>query len=292
MRKAIITTTINEPTKATKAYAQMSDWDFIVVGDTSTPHEKYKKLDGCTYLSPESQEKIDKSLSDMLGWKTIQRRNMGFIYAKNYDIIATVDDDNIPLDNWGHIFNGEHINKYTPNDIFFDPLYPTKHNHLWHRGFPLQHISKRQNYTHEIVKSPVFDVQANLWNGDPDIDAVCRMIYSPEVTFDDITEYYYSDTPGPFNSQNTILKKKVLKDYFCFDKCGRMDDIFGSYIIQKLGYKVCFGPPTVYQERNEHNVTTDMKNEYIGYENVKDILNNEDFIFKNSYNRYKELMRL
>ena len=75
-----------------------------------------------------------------------------------------------------------------------------------------------------------------------------------------------------------------------FDKVGRMDDIFGSYILQKKGFNVVFGPPSVYQDRNEHDLTVDMKKEYIGYENVKDIINDESFIPCNTYNRYREIV--
>jgi hypothetical protein len=74
-----------------------------------------------------------------------------------------------------------------------------------------------------------------------------------------------------------------------FDNVGRMDDIFASYILQKKGFNVVFGPPTVYQDRNEHDLTEDMKKEYIGYENVKDILNDTSFISFDSYNRYREV---
>lgn len=317
MKKAIVTTTINPPTKASLAYAAKRDWDFIVVGDTKTPHADYEALDGCIYLSPEKQESIDKQLSDMLGWKTIQRRNMGFVYAnsQDYDVIATVDDDNIPLEGWGEMFEGfrpissnvlrrthpsspiiepvaPRIREYTPTECkFFDPLAVTKHHHLWHRGFPLQHVSQRLGLASKLIESPVFDIQANLWNGDPDVDAVCRMIHNPEVEFSDVTSYYCSSAIAPFNSQNTLLSSRVLKDYFVFDRCGRMDDIFGAYIVQKLGYKVCFGPPTVYQERNPHDLTEDMKKEYIGYENVQHILGSEEFIHKPSYERYRELMQ-
>lgn len=75
-----------------------------------------------------------------------------------------------------------------------------------------------------------------------------------------------------------------------FDKVGRMDDIFGSYLLQKKGFNVVFGPPSVYQDRNEHDITEDMKKEYIGYENVKDILNDTSFISFDSYNRYREVV--
>jgi len=75
-----------------------------------------------------------------------------------------------------------------------------------------------------------------------------------------------------------------------FDKVGRMDDIFGSYILQKKGFSVVFGPPTVYQDRNEHDLTIDMKKEYIGYENVRNIIDDESFIPFDSYNRYREVV--
>ena len=287
MRKLIVTTTINEPTKATQMFAKMNGWDFLVVGDKKTPHDKYKNYN---YLHPEEQEKLDKPLSDMIGWNCIQRRNLGFVYAlKNgYDYIATVDDDNIPLDNWGEFFKPQKIDVFSTKFKFFDPLSVTNYNHLWHRGFPLQHVHKKNEVTQTKKFFEKFDVQANLWNGDPDIDAVCRMIYAPECKF--TNSWYTTDCMTPFNSQNTILSKDALRHYFMFDKVGRMDDIFGSYILQKKGFKVVFGPPTVYQDRNEHDLTIDMKKEYIGYENVRNIIEDESFIPFDSYNRYREVV--
>ena len=44
MKKIIVTTTINEPTEATLKYCQKKDWDFIIVGDTKTPHNSYISL--------------------------------------------------------------------------------------------------------------------------------------------------------------------------------------------------------------------------------------------------------
>lgn len=290
MKKLIVTTTINEPTKATKKFKNIDGWDFLVVGDKKTPHESYKEYN---YLSPEDQENISKSLSDMIGWNCIQRRNFGFIYAlkNNYDYIATIDDDNIPYDNWGeHWFNCalDSVCSYSTHFDFFDPLSVTKYNHLWHRGFPIQYVNCKNNIVCNKQPKINFDVQANLWNGDPDIDAMCRMIYKPECFFDD--EWFTTSNYTPFNSQNTILTNKALKYYFMFDKVGRMDDIFGSYMLQKKGFKVIFGPPTVYQARNEHDLTIDMKKEYIGYENVINILEEETpFVPMDSYNKYLEI---
>ena len=47
MKKAIITTTINEPTKATFKFckiAEQRDWTFVIIGDTKTPHHLYNEL--------------------------------------------------------------------------------------------------------------------------------------------------------------------------------------------------------------------------------------------------------
>ena len=289
-KKLIVTTTINKPTVAVKKFAKLEGWDLVVVGDTKTPHEEYKSYN---YLHPEDQEKIDKTLSDIIGWGCIQRRNMGFLYGlqHGYDYVATIDDDNIPYDNWGKFFNEKSIKVYSTDFKFFDPLSVTNYKHLWHRGFPLQHIHKKNNVSSKTVVSSLigdFDIQANLWDGDPDIDAICRMIYAPECKFNN--SWYTTTDLAPFNSQNTILSKNALEHYFMFENVGRMDDIFASYFLQKKGFKVVYGPPTVYQDRNEHDLTIDMKKEYIGYENVKDIIVDESFIPMTGYNSYREIV--
>ena len=101
--KYIITTTINNPTEAIHKFDQMQDWKLIVIGDKKTPSD-YNLVNGI-YLSPEDQENYDKDLSDAIGWNCIQRRNFGLLKAFELgaEVIATIDDDNIPLDNWGKI---------------------------------------------------------------------------------------------------------------------------------------------------------------------------------------------
>ena len=48
---------------------------------------------------------------------------------------------------------------------------------------------------------------------------------------------------------------------------GRMDDIWAAYYIQAKGCKVVFAKASVYQDRNVHDLVRDMKQEYLGYEN-------------------------
>ena len=147
MKKYIITTTINNPTEAIHKFDEMHDWKLIVIGDKKTP-VNYKLKNGI-YLTPEDQENYDKDLSDAIGWNCIQRRNFGLIkaYELGADIVATIDDDNIPLDNWGNnlmISKEINLDYYLTDEIAFDPLSVTNHKNLWHRGFPLQLLSKRK----------------------------------------------------------------------------------------------------------------------------------------------------
>ena len=101
MKKVIVTTTINPPTKAVKLFQAMKEWDLVVIGDLKTPKDYH--LERGLYMDPAAQEKYDKELSDAIGWNCIQRRNFGLLIAHDMkaDIVAVVDDDNIPLAGWG-----------------------------------------------------------------------------------------------------------------------------------------------------------------------------------------------
>lgn len=269
MKKVIVCTTINSPTKAIEKYDAMSDWLLVVVGDHKTP-ESYHLKNG-VYLSPDDQVKISSKLSDLIGWNCIQRRNFGLLYAFNLgaDVICTVDDDNIPLDNWGEellVNSNLALKQFNTKEFAFDPIGATNYRNLWHRGFPLELIPNR-SYNHSSVVEIIPDIQADFWNGDPDIDAICRLEHKPECEFNDDCFPFTSDKLSPFNSQNTFINRKVAADYFLFPHVGRMDDIWAAYYVLSKGNKVVYNKATVYQDRNIHNLIEDMKKEYIGYEN-------------------------
>ncbi|WP_109486756.1 hypothetical protein [Occallatibacter savannae] len=268
MKKVIVTTTINPPTEAIRKFDSMPDWHLIVAGDRKTPEYR---LERGTYLSPEDQEKYDPLLSEAIGWNSIQRRNFAFLAAHDMhaDIIALVDDDNIPFEGWGQnllIGREVEVNYYETDLDAFDPVGATNHPHLWHRGYPIQLIPRR-DYYHRTRRTVTPDVQADFWNGDPDVDAICRLEHAPECKFDDSFFPMAANKPGPFNSQNTFLAGHCLKDYMVFPHVGRMDDIWPSYYFQARGYQVIWNKASVYQARNEHDLVRDMQQEYIGYEN-------------------------
>ncbi len=277
MKKYIISTTINSPTLAIKKFDNLKGWKLIVAGDLKTPID-YKLKNGL-YLGPKDQIKISKKLSDLIGWNCIQRRNFAMIAAfkEGADLVATIDDDNIPFANWGKdllIQKDCTIKKYYTNEIAFDPLSVTNHSHLWHRGFPIQILKNKNNKKKSRSKRSSFDIQADFWNGDPDIDAICRMEHYPECRFNKFDFPFCSNKYSPFNSQNTYLTRDVIKHYFLFPHIGRMDDIWASYYVQAKGFKVLYNKPSVYQDRNVHDLTKDMEKEIIGYKNNFKLLKN------------------
>jgi hypothetical protein len=268
LKHFIVTTTINPPTEAIVKFDAMPGWHLIVVGDRRTPIDY--SLDQGTYLSPKDQEAFDGPLSDAIGWNCIQRRNIGIAvaYEQGADVVALVDDDNIPDVNWGkHLSIGQSIevNYFETKAPAFDPIGATNYPALWHRGYPLPLLSER-DYSHCVKRTIVPDVEANFWNGDPDIDALCRMEHKPQCAFDPKHFPIASNAMAPFNSQNTILLRKVLPDYFLFPYIGRMDDIWAAYYLQAKGHVVVFGGPSVYQARNDHDLVVDMRQELLGYE--------------------------
>ena len=287
INKVIVTTTINPPTEALIKFSEMKGWDLVIVLDQKTPYDQhfnvFRDKTNVRLLTVEDQIKLNPILSDALSWNNIQRRNFGFWYVyahpKKYNIIATVDDDNIPNSDWGKdLLVGKKIEVacYSTNDFFFDPIYvfTDGSERTWHRGFPEQLLNERKvKFLEDITTTPL--VQADFWSGDPDISAICRMSLSPNWNYHRYSQFqagpFTTSQLTPFNSQNTFLDRSLLPHYMMLCDVGRYDDIWGAYLLQKkvdLRNKIVFNKITVQQDRNEHDLVKDLKNEVWGYENT------------------------
>ena len=274
MKKFIVTTTINDVTPALRKFDEMSEWHLIVIGDKKTPNLNLKNG---TFIPWQQQSKLGFECEKHIPWNVIQRRNLGYLLAvrEGADLIATIDDDNIPYDNWGENVRVNHyVTKSTISaDLACDSLYehgsstPRK---IWHRGFPIQLLEERYKRT-EAIKSSLVDVEAGLWDGDPDIDAVCRIAGGPfDLKFSNKEFLIDNKCFSPYNTQNTIFSRRVSPSMCLLFNVGRMDDIWASYMTQRimreLNSSVLFTGPTVYQDRNEHDLSIDLKAEVLGYQ--------------------------
>lgn len=280
MKKFIVTTTINPPTEAIKKFSAMKDWTLIIVADKKTPnfysYDFDIEFDESVYLDCEIQEQLYPRLSKLLGWNTISRRNLGllFAYQNGAEIVASIDDDNIPLPGWGENLA---IEKKVSVDFYeceaavaavFDPLSVTAHHHLWHRGFPIEIVREQLRNT-KLSGTTIFKplVQADLWNTDPDVDAICRMLYNEPIEFQ-ITNFYKANRVSPFNMQNTFVTREALKYFFSIPFIGRMDDIWCSYWLQaNCPGCVVYAPASVnhVQKRSWESIMKDLSDEILGY---------------------------
>jgi hypothetical protein len=296
MKKAIVCTTINPPTKAIIKFSKIPGWDLIIVGDLKTPHSDFEDV-SCKYLSPIEQNNTYPLLSDALGWNCVQRRNIGFVHAYKlgYDVIATVDDDNVPDDDWGTdiiVGTKSSLDVFTTEDICFDPFSPYLNKELWHRGFPIQLIGSKHNIKMGKCENKIVFVQSHLVNGDPDVDAIGRISFTPYINLTESFNFFTSNKIMPFNSQNTIIHRDVLPYYFMFPFIGRMDDIWGAYILQSFFPNcVAFGKANVNQVRNQHDLIKDLEDELLGYREslnlLMDLKNFKSFLPSKSFDAFK-----
>lgn len=280
----IATTTINKPSVALRKFASNKNYKLIVALDKKTPKFELKNA---IILSTKFQENKWKKLSKLIGWNCVQRRNFAILEALELGAkkIALIDDDNVPYPFWSkNIIVGKRvrINEILSNKIVFDPIGYTNYKNLWHRGYPLELVINRI-YKRKSKEYITPDIQANFWNGDPDIDAICRILLRPKCNFNNKYFPFFSRKISPFNSQNTILARKVFHDYFLFPHIGRMDDIWASFYVTSKKYRVVYDKPTVFQKRNKHDLLVDFRNENIGYLNslklVEKLYKNSDEIY-------------
>jgi len=158
-----------------------------------------------------------------------------------------------------------------------DPQSVTNYPNLWHRGYPIDYLQVRNRVEYKGKKKITPLIQADLWDGDPDIDAMCRLSQKPICKFN-TTGPFAADVISPFNSQNTFIHRKALRYYAVWPYVGRMDDIWGGYFVQdKIGAdKLIYNRASVYQDRNVQDLIVNLEKEIIGYRNTLHFTENID----------------
>jgi hypothetical protein len=283
-KKALVITTIaSSKHPVLKKYAKISlkeDVNFIIIGDKKSP-SKFS-LRGANYFSLSKQKSLKFKLSKILPINHYSRKNLGYLIAiqKNPETIIETDDDNIPLKNFFSKKTTKKQNSYVSKKAGWVNVYKffTK-KHIWPRGFALEKLQAPLSKKLKLskVKSPI---QQGLANKNPDVDAIYRLTNKLPINFNYSKNISLgSGSICPFNSQNTSWLKDAYPLMYLPSYCSfRMTDIWRSFIAQRVawtcGWSVLFHSSTVVQERNEHNLMNDFKDEISGYENNLSIMNN------------------
>jgi hypothetical protein len=146
-------------------------------------------------------------------------------------------------------------------------------NFIYPRGLPLPH-ARNEVPVAGVSGRYQCPIQQGLANSDPDVDAVYRMLFPLpfhfEIPHDPIL--LRNGAWCPFNSQNTTFYKTAFPLLYLPAKCSfRMTDIWRSFVAQRVlqakGLGVVFHGPTVWQERNDHDLHRDFTDELPGYAN-------------------------
>jgi hypothetical protein len=123
-------------------------------------------------------------------------------------------------------------------------------------------------------------VWQGLANGDPDVDAVYRLVNNSPCTFEERAPIVLDKGAiSPYNSQNTISYKEAfpllyLPSYVSFRFTDILRGLIGQVILWDHDYRLGFFGATVFQERNAHDYFEDFKDEipvYLHSRNVVEI---------------------
>lgn len=279
-KKFLVITSISEPTAAVLAYAALPGWRVVLVGDRKGPQRVNDPR--IEFLSLERQAQLGLAYARHCPESHYARKNIGYLYAiaQGAEVIAETDDDNLPLPGWGEglDFSPAAIRQATGG------RYCNVYRHftdepVWPRGFPLREILNPEGAALGGAPGPAeVAVWQELADDDPDVDAIYRLTRGGRVTFRRGERFVLS--PGvycPFNSQNTFWRREAFAALFLPGRVSmRYCDILRGYVAQRLFWaqslRLGFGPASVRQLRNVHDLMRDLADEMTMYREVESVV--------------------
>jgi hypothetical protein len=278
--RCIVITSIAAPNPVMIRIARRAAADgdrFIVIGDTRSPADFH--LDGCSFFNLEQQLATGLKFAIACPTRHYARKNVGYLLASHFgaETIIETDDDNHPEESF-----------FSPRCAAVDAQvvaaqgWVNVYRHfsdgahaLWPRGLPLTAIAEAgQPPVDSLCVQQVYcPIQQHLVDVNPDVDAIYRLTGRLPICFARARPLALA--PGawcPFNSQNTTWWPDAFPLTYLPAHCSfRMTDIWRSFVAQRIafanGWHILFGPPTVWQERNAHDLMQDFADEVPGYLN-------------------------
>jgi hypothetical protein len=274
-RVAVVVTSIAAPNAALRALADgcvRHGWDFVVVGDTKSPADF--SLAGCRYLDLAAQHGLGFALAADCPTDHYARKNLGYLAAIRAGAthLIETDDDNHPLDGFWQartrrptvalVAATGWVNAYR---LFTDAP-------VWPRGLPLDALRDGPTDFDRLAAQPVdAPIQQELAEGDPDLDAVHRLVLAQPIRFAPDRAVALSPHAWcPFNSQGTVWWRDAFALLYLPAGCSfRMTDIWRSLVAQRIawenGWRILYRSPTLRQVRNPHDLMRDFRDEVPGY---------------------------
>ncbi len=282
-RKAIVVTSVSRPTEALLELARKSNDcndHFIVIGDETSPQDF--SIPGCNFYNMEQQFATGYGYARQCPVRHYARKNIGYLLAieRGASQIIETDDDNIPLETFWQLRQRKQYIKIVKDKGWVNVYGYFTEEKVWPRGFPLEslrvHATPWDALQFENLDCPI---QQGLADHHPDVDAVYNLTMPlPRFFKRERQIALKSGAWCPFNSQNTTWWPAVYPLLYLPAYCSfRLTDIWRSFIAQRIawenGWCILFHGPTVWQNRNEHDLMKDFSEEVPGYINNSAICN-------------------
>ncbi len=144
----IVITTIHPPTKAILKFAELNNYNLIIVGDAKTPSgwSTHNSL----YISLEDQ--LNTKFGKMIPKNHYSRKMIGYIHAidNKAAIIIDTDDDNIPYLDWSFPKFEDKFPVLKSKHGFVNIYSHYTHEKIWPRGLPLNLINSKKTFLTKI----------------------------------------------------------------------------------------------------------------------------------------------
>jgi hypothetical protein len=202
------------------------------------------------------------------------RKNIGYLEAirRGATVIIETDDDNFPRKPFFAPRARVAMARLVAANGWVNVYKYFTDAEIWPRGLPLDEVRGTipdiESAALEQVDCPI---QQGLADENPDVDAVYRLLLPlPQRFRYDRMVALGAGTWCPFNSQNTTWWAEAFPLMYLPAYCSfRMTDIWRSFVAQRIcwenGWSLLFHGPTVWQERNEHDLMRDFADEVPGY---------------------------
>jgi hypothetical protein len=308
-KKSLVLTTINKPNWILEKIAQgadENDIEFIVIGDKKSP-AKFD-LNHAKYLSLANQIRLPLNFAKNCPVSHYARKNIGYLLAikKGANVIIETDDDNIPEENFWLESDVNQTVLVNSNNGWVNMYRYFSRENIWPRGYPLEEIQKSVDSITDLEEKTVYcPIQQGLADNNPDVDAVYRLVLPLPIYFAKNKKIALGPNSWcPFNSQNTKWFPDAFPLLYLPSYCSfRMTDIWRSYVAQIISsvndWSILFTSPSVYQERNEHDLMHDFRDEITGYVNNYSIIDQlsklklkpgDKYIKHNMFTIYKSMI--
>ena len=262
--------------------------ELVIIGDKKTPAWDKSALPSFVhYFSVEDQIDTWPNLAKLLPFNHYARKNLAYLWAieNNVSILLDTDDDNSSeIDVFENVPNSY---RYIDSEVEWVNAYGYFGKpEIWPRGLPLDEARKSLSECGESPAGLDWHCFQSIVDGDPDLDAVGRMLYPENHYFEDQAPLILTGRNFcPTNSQATLWKKPILPLlYLPVTSSFRMTDIWRGIVLsgymRESSLNTVIGKLGFRQDRNEHNLVSDFLDEVPGHEHNRLIMSLSDNTWK------------